>query len=103
MPYVPTPLLYGNFLHVTDDMGVYTCLDPVSGKALKTKRKGGNSYSSPIGVADRIYLFEDSGACLVLANNDRFEVLAKNQLREPIQTTPAFSNGAMYVRSESHL
>jgi outer membrane protein assembly factor BamB len=103
MPYVPTPLLYGDLLHVIDDTGIYTCIEPISGKVLTTKRKGGNTYSSPIGAADRVYMFDDTGMCLVIANNSKYEVLAKNDLGELVQTTPAFADGALYVRSESHL
>ncbi|HEY0983731.1 MAG TPA: hypothetical protein VGE80_16480, partial [Schlesneria sp.] len=74
-----------------------------TGKTLKTARKFGSVYSSPIAVADRIYFFEDSGNCTVIQNNDRFEVLAQNALGEPTQTTPAISNGRLYIRTDSHL
>lgn len=103
MPYVPTPVLYGERFHIVDDLGIYTCLDPITGKVLKALRKSGNTYSSPIGVADRVYLFDDSGTCTIIANNNQYEVLAKNSLDEVVQTTPAFSDGSMYIRSEDHL
>lgn len=103
MPYVPSPILVGNYLHIINDNGVYTCLEPRTGKTLKTARKFGSVYSSPIAVADRIYFFEDSGNCTVIQNNDRFEVLAQNALGEPTQTTPAISNGRLYIRTDSHL
>lgn len=103
MPYVPTPLLAGDYLHIVNDMGIYTCLEPKSGKVLMAGRKLGSVYSSPIAVADRIYLFEDSGDCTVIKNNDQFEVLAKNSLGEVVYSTPAVSKGCLYVRSEGHL
>jgi hypothetical protein len=86
-----------------DDLGIYTCLDPITGKVLKALRKSGNTYSSPIGVAERVYLFDDSGTCTIIANNNKYEVLAKNSLDEVVQTTPAFSGGSMYIRSDDHL
>jgi outer membrane protein assembly factor BamB len=103
MPYVPTPLLYGEYLHVIDDMGIYQCIEPVSGKVLKTQRKGGNTYSSPIGVANRVYMFDDTGLCTVIENNGEFRVLARNPLDELIQTTPAISDGQLFIRGERHL
>jgi hypothetical protein len=103
MPYVPTPLLYGKFLHVTNDEGIYNCLEPLTGKTKKATRLGASTYSSPIGVADRVYMFDDDGICTVIKNNDQFEVLAKNELGERVQTLPAFSEGAMIVRSAEHL
>ena len=103
MPYVPTPLLYGKFLHVTNDEGIYNCLDPLTGKTKKATRLGASTYSSPIGVADRVYMFDDEGNCTVIKNSDQFEVLAKNALGERVQTLPAFSDGVMIVRSAEHL
>lgn len=103
MPYVPSPILVGDYLHIINDTGVYTCLEPRTGKTLYTGRKLGSVYSSPVSVADRIYLFEDSGACTVIRNSPSFEVLARNELGEPVQTTPAISHGKLYVRTESHM
>lgn len=103
MPYVPTPLLSKDYLHIVDDMGIYTCLNPLTGKSLKTIRKGGNTYSSPVGTKDRIYLFDDTGLCTVIANGPNFEVLAKNSIEELIQSTPAIADNSLYVRSERYL
>ena len=103
MPYVPTPLLTKDYLHIVDDMGIYTCLNPLTGKSMKTIRKGGNTYSSPVGTKDRIYLFDDTGLCTVIANGPNFEVLAKNSIEELVQSTPAIADNSLYVRSERYL
>jgi outer membrane protein assembly factor BamB len=103
MPYVPSPLLLGDYLHIINDQGIYTCLEPRTGKVLSTSRRFGPVYSSPIAVGDRIYQFEDSGACTILANEPEYRELARNELHELVQTTPAVSQGQLFVRSESHL
>jgi outer membrane protein assembly factor BamB len=103
MPYVPTPLLYGDYLHIVDDSGIYTCMEPKSGKVLKNLRKGGNTYSSPIGIDNKLYSFDDTGKCTVFENNAEYLVLAVNELNEPVQTTPAVSDGCIFVRGEKHL
>ena len=103
MPYVPTPLLMDKYLHIVTDIGIYSCIEPVSGEVLKTLRKGGNTYSSPVGIGDKVYLFDDSGLCTVIRNNADFEVLAKNELDEMMQTSPAISEGALFVRGERHV
>ena len=51
----------------------------------------------------RIYLFDDTGLCTVIANGPNFEVLAKNSIEELVQTTPAIADNSLYVRSEKHL
>ena len=103
MPYVPSPLLVGDELHIVNDQGIYTCLEPVSGQVLTTGRKFGPVYSSPVSAAGRIYLFEDSGACTVIQSGRDFKELARNELDETVQTTPAISGGNLFVRGESHL
>ena len=103
MPYVPTPLLFGNYLHIVNDAGIYTCIEPTSGNVLKTLRKGGNNYSSPVGIGDKMYFFDDSGLCTVIRNSSEYEVIAKNELNELVQTSPAIADGALFVRSEHHV
>ncbi len=104
MPYVPTPLLLGDHLHVINDLGVYTCLDPISGNVLHTARALGTTYSSPISVAGRVYMFEDSGHCTIVENRPGLHVLAKNELGEEVYSTPAAAaDGRLFVRTTAAL
>ncbi len=95
--------MLGNYLHIINDHGIYTCVEPVSGKVLHTERAAGPTYSSPVAVANRIYMFEDMGRCTILENRPGFHVLAKNELSEEIYTTPAVSDGQLFVRTTAAL
>jgi outer membrane protein assembly factor BamB len=99
MPYVPSPLLFGDYLHVVNDLGVYSCIEPVSGDVLHTARALGSTYSSPVAAGDRIYLFEDTGRCTIFENRPGFHVLARNEIGEEVYTTPAVANSQIFVRS----
>jgi hypothetical protein len=90
-------------MHVIDDAGIYTCLDPISGDVLTQKRRGGNTYSSPVGIDEKVYLFEDSGRCTVIENGSEYQVIAVNDLNEIVQTTPAVAYGSLFVRGEENL
>jgi outer membrane protein assembly factor BamB len=103
MPYVPSPLLVGDYLHIVNDLGVYTCIEPASGKVLHTARAVGSTYSSPIAVGEHIYMFEDTGHCTIFENRPGFHVVAKNDLNEEMYTTPAVSDGHLFVRTVSAL
>jgi len=103
MPYIPSPILVGDYLHIINDNGVYTCLEPVTGMTLSTGRKLGSVNSSPVSVAGRVYFFEDSGSCTIIENGPKFHVLERNELGEAVYATPAISNGQIFVRSESKL
>ena len=52
---------------------------------------------------DKVYAASQQGVVVVLRAGDRFEVLARNDLGEPILATPAIAGGALYVRTEGHL
>jgi outer membrane protein assembly factor BamB len=103
MPYVPSPLLMDRYLHIVNDAGIYSCLNPVTGEILHTGRKLGPVFSSPVAVAGQVYFFEDCGKCTVIENGPDFRVLATNELDEAVQTTPAISGGCLFVRGEAHL
>jgi hypothetical protein len=103
MPYVPSPLLVGNCLHIISDNGVYTCLNPQTGEVLHTGRKLGPVNSSPVAAAERVYFFEDCGRCTVIENGTAFGVIATNEIGEAVYATPAISAGSLFVRTESHL
>jgi outer membrane protein assembly factor BamB len=103
MPYVPSPILVGDYLHVINDLGVYSCIDPKTGAVLHTARALGSTYSSPIAVGNHIYLFEDTGRCTIFENRPGFHVIARNELGEEVYTTPAVSSGQLFVRSVNSL
>jgi len=103
MPYIPSPILVGDYLHIMNDSGVYTCLEPVTGKILHTGRKSRDVNSSPIAVGEHIYFFEDSGECNVIRNGADFDLVAHNELGEPVFSTPAVSDAKLFVRSETGL
>ncbi|MEI7698916.1 MAG: PQQ-binding-like beta-propeller repeat protein [Planctomycetia bacterium] len=99
MPYVPSPLLMGDYLHIVNDLGVYSCIEPKTGEVLHTARALGSTYSSPVAAAGRIYMFEDTGRCTIFENRPGFHVMSRNDLSEEVYTTPAISNGHIFVRT----
>lgn len=102
-PYVPMPVAKGDLVFLWQDRGVVTCLDGPSGKVLWRQRVGGDYFSSPIRVADRIYCPTRNGEMVVLAASERFQQLARFPLGEKTHSTPAVAGGVLYVRTYSRL
>jgi len=102
-PYVPTPIAKGNLLFLWADNGIVTCLDANSGSIHWRERIGGNVFSSPIIVDDRLFGISTEGEVVVIAAKPEFELLARNPLNELCHATPAVANGRMYVRTYGHL
>jgi len=103
LPYVPTSVAYGNLLFLWSDRGVVTCLDAPSGEIRWRERVGGDYFGSPVRVADRLYCISRDGQMVVLAASDQFQELARINLEEPSNATPAVADGVMYLRTVSHL
>jgi outer membrane protein assembly factor BamB len=105
VPEVPSPLYYEGRVYLVSDKGIVTCRDAQSGKEIYRERLGGRgaSYSSPILGDGKIYVGTEGGVLVVFKPGDRFEVLARNDLREGIVATPALVDNKIYVRTYEHL
>jgi outer membrane protein assembly factor BamB len=103
IPQVTTPLVAGALLFMWQDRGVVSCYDLATGKQHWRERVGGDFHSSPVRIGDRILCISRKGEAVVLAADEKFQVLARNSLNEPCHATPAVANERLYVRTESTL
>jgi outer membrane protein assembly factor BamB len=98
-----TPVLYGNRLYAVSAAGVATCTDAITGDLLWRSRLSGEYRSSPIAVADRVYFTDATGRTTVVKAGPAFELVAENQIGEPVAATLAPVGGDLYIRGERHL
>jgi outer membrane protein assembly factor BamB len=105
LPEVPSPLFYQGRLYVVANGGIVSCYRAETGRLIYRQRlgAGGFFYASPVAADGKIYAASYNGVLAVFKAGDRFEVLARNDLREAIVATPALVDGKIYVRSENHL
>lgn len=101
--YVPTPIAHDGKVFVWYDKGIVSCLDGQTGEVLGQKRVGGNYYGSPILVGDRLFCLSEEGDLMVVSADKDLKVLGKSPLGEGSESTPAVSDGVMYLRTYSHL
>jgi len=101
--YVPTPVVANDLLFVWQDRGIVSCFDLESGHQNWRERLGGDYFSSPLKIGDRIFGISKNGEVVVLAADRKFQVLARNTLNEACNATPAVVNGRLYLRTESSL
>jgi outer membrane protein assembly factor BamB len=105
IPEVPSPLLYHGRLYQVKNGGIVLSRDAKTGTKVFEARLGapGGYYSSPVAANGRIYAASDAGVVVVFEGQDSLQVLARNDLGEPILATPAVADGTLYVRTTSHL
>ena len=103
IPMVPTPLVKDDRLFLWADDGVVSCLRLSTGETVWRERVDGAYYASPIWVDRRLVNVSKKGEVVVLAAEDRFQLLGRVPLGEPSFATPAVAGGVMYLRTVSHL
>jgi outer membrane protein assembly factor BamB len=103
MPYVPTPVICGDFMYLWSDKGIVTCLEPGTGKTVWQKRVGGNYSGSPVCSGNKIFCVDEEGTVVVIATGAEFQELGRYPLGEQSHSTPAIAGGKMFVRTISHL
>ena len=102
-PLTPSVLVVGDELYFVSDNGVATCLDAESGKVNWTKRLGGDFSASPVLAEGRIYFQNEAGVTTVVKADKTFESLATNDLGERTLASPAVTDNAIFLRTESNL
>lgn len=102
-PSTPSPLLVGDELYFVSDKGVASCVDAKTGELHWTERIGGNYSASPVLVDGRVLFLNETGEATWVRAGRKFEPLAKNQVPGRTLATPAFCDGAMYLRTDEHL
>ena len=83
--------------------GTIECLAPKTGEVV-WKERSGMSWGSIVHVAGRCYLTNQEGTTLVFRPDpEKYEGLASNPLGEPSNSTPAVSDGQIFIRTFGHL
>ncbi len=103
VPMNVSPIVVGDEVYTISDNGIALCLDAHTGKQHWQQRLSGKFWASPVFAQGRLYCLNDTGKMVVLAPGVTFEQLAENQLDGNTQATPAFVDGAIFLRTETHL
>jgi len=104
--YIPTPIVYGDYLYVGKDNGTLTCYKAKTGEELYRKpiadRRG--SYSaSPVAADGKIYFTEERGNIHIIQAGPKYRHLASNKMDAPCMATPAISGKMLFIRTSRHL
>lgn len=102
-----SPLVYKGYVYVLErNGGLINCYDAKTGKAAYTKERisGARSFwASPVAVNDKIYCLDDEGNTFVVQAGPKFEQLSKNSIKEMFWSSPAVSDGAIFLRGVDNL
>ena len=104
-PDVPTPVTDGKYFYIVKDNGVVFCLDAKTGAEVygQQRLKSGIYSGSPVLADGKIYVTNEDGLTSVIAAGPKFELLAENALNEYTLSSPAISDGRIYIKTSGHL
>ena len=105
--FVPTPAAYGGRIYLVRDRGEVECIDPATGKTVFSDAFPKNRaafYASPVVAGGTLYAPREDGVVFVAdVANDRFKLLAENDLGEQVIGSPVPVANRLFIRGEKHL
>lgn len=104
-PDVPSPLVHGSYMYLVTDNGISWCLEAKTGKVVwgPQRLKPGTYSASPVLVGGHIYAVNEEGIVSVFKAGPTFELVSENELHEYVLSSPAVSEGQMFIRTDKFL
>lgn len=104
-PDVPTPVTDGKYFYIVNDRGIMWCLDAKTGAEIygQQRIKPGTYSASPVLADEKIYITNEDGLTTVIKAGPKFEVLAENALNDYCLSSPAISEGQIFIRTAQNL
>ena len=101
-------IVHDGFVFTIDMRGVAYCINADDGKTvweerLKGKAHKSGSWSSPLMSGNLIYVLNQSGETFVYRAGAQFELVAKNALEEPTNSSIVASAGNLFIRTHKAL
>jgi outer membrane protein assembly factor BamB len=93
----------GPFFLVVSDSGIASCFNAEDGNRLWMERLGGGHSASAVSAGGLVYFVSDKGITTVVRPGPKFEVVAKNEIKELVSSSPAISQGQIFIRGQKHL
>ncbi len=103
--YIPTPLVYGEYLFTMNNNGIVNAYAAQTGQRAFRGRigEGGAFSASPVAADGRLYVASEDGEIHVVTAGPGLTPIAKNDMKEVIMATPAISDGVIVVRTLGHV
>lgn len=104
--YVPSPILYGDYLYLTTDRGILTAIDSKTGEV---KYEGGRIpipatfTASPVAFEGKILMTSEDGDTFIVKAGPKHEIIGTNSIGEPVYASPAIADGRIFIRGEKNL
>lgn len=107
LSYVPSPVLAGGRIFFFQRFsGILSCYELSTGSACYDQQRiegYDNIYASLVAAKDRIYSVSRDGSAVVFRASGDFEILARNELDDVFNATPAIVGDTIILRGDRYL
>ena len=100
-PYVPTPIVVGDYLFTFMDSGTVACIELTTGRMLWKERPAGPIFGSPIYVAGNLYCLTKLGEVIIVRADPTYQLVGIHNLGEGSFSTPVMCKKSMVIRTFS--
>ncbi len=90
-------------LYIVDFSGIVHCLDAKTGKAHWTHDMFSASWGSPLIVDGKVYVGNEEGGVLVFEHAAEMNLLAENDMKNAVYSTPIVANNVLYITNKDTL
>ena len=104
--YVPSPILYGDYLYLMAGNGSLTCLDAKTGKVAYEGARVPKAIpftASPVAYEDKVLITSDEGETFVVKAGPKHEIIGTNSVGEAVFASPAIADGKIFIRGVNNL
>ena len=104
--YVLSNIVYGDYLYLSTDNGIMTCLDAATGAV---KYEGGRPpkpthfMGSAVAYDGMIAMTSEDGDTYMIKAGPAHQIVRVNTVDEPVYSSLALANGRVYIRGTKHL
>jgi len=104
-PDVPTPAIDGQYVFILNDRGIVWCRDARTGAEIwgNQRVRPGTYSASPVVAGGKVYVVSEDGVTTVFEAGPEFKILAENDLADYTLSSPAVSDGQIFLRTTKHL
>ena len=102
-PGVPSPVANDNYVFLALDHGDVVCYNAQTGELLWDEILNYPYYASPIICDGKVWMLDRYGIMHIIEASDKFNIIAVNELGEPTDATPAFSEQKIYIRGRQNI
>lgn len=98
-----TPAIKDDLLYIADFSGIVHCLDAQTGVSHWTYDMFSQSWGSALVVDDKVYVGNEEGTIVVFEHGPTLNMLAENDMRNSVYTTPIVANNVLFITNKSTL